>query len=122
MSVADREQLKILLPSLDMKLVEYAEVKCSQGACKCGRQMTLLDIVSQAFKNQLHSVSFLEQIFSGKRGKLVVCSAHASDAIKSKMPPNTFFVEDTAPIPCIDCGRTQEIVLCQGFLIHLWIL
>lgn len=124
MSDADKARLKALMPNLDMALVDDCEVKPKGGVCACGRQITLLDLITKALSRSSHSVAFLEQVFGGKKGKWVIVGLHHNDKLtlelKSKYPANTLYVEGVDFIPCVDCGREQDVVLYQAHVLHPW--
>jgi hypothetical protein len=125
MSSTDRVELRQLLPQIDIELVEDCEVKPFGGKCGCGRQMSLLDVVLESLKTGKHSMRFIEEILSGKRGRFVIVGYQSKSGIpedlQAKLPANTVYVKDVAPIPCKDCGRQQEAVLIQNNLLHYWI-
>jgi hypothetical protein len=76
MSEADMRKLMELMPNLDIDQVRDCEVKPKQGVCRCGRQMTLLDLIAQALHRDSHSAAFLQEIFNGNRGKWVIVGLH----------------------------------------------
>lgn len=122
MSDSDKERLKQLLPNLRMEFVEDCEVKCRGGVCACGRPITLLDIVTAGLKGSVHSAAFIESIFNGDRGKVVMCAAHADEEVKRTLPPNTILISQDTLTPCVNCGRLHEVALSQQFSLYIWIL
>jgi len=122
----DLAEIKKLLPNIDGSRIAESEVKPANGLCgKCGRAMNLLDIVHSALKAGTHSSGFVERILSGGEGNLVIVGYQSpddlSDKIRRKLPANTIFVKDTAPIPCKNCGVGQEVVLYMDGLMHFWV-
>lgn len=117
----DKYELKKLLPNLKLSLVDNSELKCKAGACpKCGRQLNILDVTAKAVKTSARSAAFLEQVFNGTKGKMAISSSFVSDEVKSKLPANIMYVDETAPIPCINCGTEQDVVLIHKFVMHHW--
>lgn len=122
----DLEELQKLLPNIDCSQLAGSEVKPANGLCrKCGRAMNLLDIVHSALKTGKHSSGFVERILSGDAGTLVIVGYRPpndlSEDVKKKLPPNTIYVKDAAPIPCKNCGIKQELVLYMEGLMRFWV-
>lgn len=122
MSNADKEGLLELLPGLEIELVENAEVKSKEGVCKCGRQITLLDIVTIALKNGTHSAQFIEQVLNGHKGRIVLWSENVSDDVKAKLPEHTILISNTTLTPCLNCGQEHQVALSQKSAIYGWII
>lgn len=120
MTEEDKESVQKLLPGVDIQLLEDAEVKAKSGACVCGRQMNLLDIVANATVLASHRGDFMRRIFSGSNGRMVISADTAVEDVRNALPENTLYVKDTAPIPCAACGRAQDLVLLQRNVLHYW--
>lgn len=117
----DVEKILELLPNLRREGIEDARVKIKEGRCTCGREMNAFDIVAKALSMGKHSQSLLEQVFNGVGGRIVVSTSKASDSNRYTFPKGTMFVEDSAPIPCANCGKDHELILLTDTILHYWV-
>jgi len=121
MPVADHALFKKLMPDTDLELVKDSRVmSVGEGVCSCGRTLSIVDIVKKSFDTNSHSGAFLGSVFRGEMGKVVVCATDISEEFRSKMPATTMWVEETSPIPCINCGKEHDLCLLQENLMHFW--
>lgn len=125
LSESDKEELRAVLPQLDLNAVQDCLVKPLRGPCNCGRTINLLDIILSAVRSGKHGSRFLTEILQGTRGRFVIVGYQSRSGVpehlKDRLPAKTIYVRDVAPIPCKDCGTEQDAMLLQGNVCHFWI-
>lgn len=111
-----------LMPGVDTSQFARFKTKSFQGTCKCGRNLSVYDIVKHAVETGTHSVEFLGDVLSGKLGNVVVSGKTDSKKVEKMFPKDTVWVENTAPIPCVSCGTLHDVSLLTPNVLHNWIL
>ena len=105
----------------DVPIEDLARIKtkCNRPCC-CGRQSNALDLIAFCMRESFHGRAFLTKILTEKRTNKkisIMDSTHKS----SLLADSVHYIDDTKPIPCIECGDEIHLYLLHDALAHYWL-
>ena len=121
-SDSELKQLAAIFDETAIDELRKSLTKSVRGACACGRNLNVFDVLMKALGNSVHSVVFMKDVMGGERGKFLICGADGSEEDRARMPEGTIWVENTQPTECCGCGEPHQLLLMMTHMAHNWVL
>jgi hypothetical protein len=115
----DLQRAHELLPEVPLADLAQIKTKCNRP-CQCGRESNALDLIEFCIKESFHGTDFLTNVLTEKRKNKkisIMDSTHRSPVLADSV----HYIDDTKPIPCVNCGQEIHLYLLSHSLAHYWL-